>query len=66
MPRGQPYYVINCLSQGWAVAGPSEDPLDRADLEMVQWGMGEQAAVELREKLNREAGQPAKLQHKHD
>lgn len=71
--NARPYKVINCLSQGFAVAGVLADGkragAPEADLEMVQWGMAADKAVELRDKLNNEfqrRSTEAPLQHKHD
>lgn len=53
MNPAPPFKLVNCLSQGFAVAGPAEHPED--ELEMLQWGMARDKAVGLRDRLNREA-----------
>lgn len=37
--KAKPFLVINCLSQGFAIAGPAEEKDGAADLEMIQWGL---------------------------
>jgi hypothetical protein len=61
MKPARPFKVVNCLSQGFAVAGPilcDGPPNETAvgiDLEMVQWGMSRDKAVTLADRLNKRA-----------
>ncbi len=54
----KPFKVINCLSQGFAVAGPpvladgDHDRTPGIDLEMVLWGVAYDKAVAMAEDLN--------------
>lgn len=59
----KPFKVINCLSQGFAVAvlasGHHTEPLAGVDLEMVVWGMSLDKAVAMAAELNNEPELPA-------
>lgn len=63
MNAAKPFQVINCLSQGYAVACPATT-LD-ADLEMVRWGMAADKARELADELN-QAGAHRLPEHRRD
>lgn len=61
MKTSHPFKVINCLSQGFAVAGPPEKRKAQSgkaeiDLEMVVWGMSLDRAVAMAAELNEDSG----------
>jgi hypothetical protein len=65
----KPFKVINCLSQGFAVAGPAVAGVRGAkigdrnpDLEMVLWGVSFEKAWKMADDLNADP----KLQHVKD
>lgn len=72
MKPARPFKVINCLSQGFAVAGPvladgHQGKAPRVDLEMIQWGMAADKAEALADKLNKaNSGGHTLPQHRRD
>jgi hypothetical protein len=71
MKTDRPFKVINCLSQGFAVAGPvlaDGQHKRHPDFEMVLWGVSFEKACEMADDLNADssAGGASKLQHVKD
>lgn len=67
MSSARPFKVVNCLGQGFAVAGPVLADGDsagapKADLEMIRWGMPADQARAYADELNADP----QLQHRHE
>jgi len=66
MNAARPFQVVNCISRGFAVAGPSEHASEGVDLELIYWDLPLQEAKTKVAELNEESGGHRPPLHRHD